>query len=106
MGNAGRIDIHLEFKKLKTMLYSKDEIIAAVRQELADANKQLGIADGFTDEDYKYLGLIAAAWERLPARKLNDGNPIVSGAVADAVGRNCPFCGEPCPECSHKATEG
>lgn len=29
----------------------------------------------------------------------------VSGSVADAVGRNCPFCGEPCPECSHKATD-
>lgn len=29
----------------------------------------------------------------------------VSGSVADAVGRNCPFCGEPCVECSHKATE-
>jgi hypothetical protein len=27
----------------------------------------------------------------------------VSGSVADAVGRNCPFCGEPCVECSHKA---
>jgi len=22
--------------------------------------------------------------------------PLVSGSVADAVGRNCPFCGEPC----------
>jgi len=31
--------------------------------------------------------------------------PPVSGLVADAVGRNCPFCGEPCPECSHKATD-
>lgn len=30
--------------------------------------------------------------------------PPVSGSVADAVGRNCPFCGEPCSECSHKAT--
>ena len=29
----------------------------------------------------------------------------VSGSVADAVGRNCPFCGEPCSECSHKATD-
>lgn len=29
----------------------------------------------------------------------------VSGSVADAVGRNCPFCGEPCFECSHKATD-
>ncbi len=46
------------------MLYSKDEILAAVRQELADANRELGIADGFTDEDYKYLGVIAAALER------------------------------------------
>lgn len=26
-----------------------------------------------------------------------------TGSVADAVGRNCPFCGEPCVECSHKA---
>jgi len=31
--------------------------------------------------------------------------PPVSGSVADAVGRNCPFCGEPCVECSHKATD-
>lgn len=31
--------------------------------------------------------------------------PLVSGSVADAVGRNCPICGEPCPECSHKATD-
>lgn len=30
--------------------------------------------------------------------------PLVSGSVADAVGRACPFCGEPCTECSHKAT--
>lgn len=30
---------------------------------------------------------------------------FVSGSVADAVGRNCPFCGEPCVECSHKATD-
>ncbi len=29
----------------------------------------------------------------------------VSGLVADSVGRNCPFCGEPCVECSHKATD-
>jgi len=29
----------------------------------------------------------------------------VSGSVADAIGRNCPFCGEPCVECSHKATD-
>ena len=29
----------------------------------------------------------------------------VSGSVADAVGRKCPFCGEPCTECSHKATD-
>ena len=27
----------------------------------------------------------------------------VSGSVADTVGRNCPFCGDPCVECSHKA---
>jgi len=33
------------------------------------------------------------------------GLAAVSGSVADAVGRNCPFCGEPCPECSHKATD-
>ena len=31
--------------------------------------------------------------------------PPVSGSVADVVGRNCLFCGEPCPECSHKATD-
>lgn len=31
--------------------------------------------------------------------------PLVSGSVADAVGRNCQFCGEPCVECSHKATD-
>ena len=30
---------------------------------------------------------------------------FVSGSVADYVGRNCPFCGEPCVECSHKATD-
>jgi hypothetical protein len=29
----------------------------------------------------------------------------VSGSVADAIGRKCPFCGEPCVECSHKATD-
>jgi hypothetical protein len=29
----------------------------------------------------------------------------VNGSVADSVGRNCPFCGEPCVECSHKATD-
>jgi len=29
----------------------------------------------------------------------------VSGSFADAIGRNCPFCGEPCVECSHNATE-
>lgn len=29
----------------------------------------------------------------------------VSGSVADTVGRNCPFCGEHCVECSHKATD-
>lgn len=28
--------------------------------------------------------------------------PDVSGSVADAIGRKCPFCGEPCVECSHK----
>jgi hypothetical protein len=31
--------------------------------------------------------------------------PPVSGSVADAVGRNCPYCGEPCVECSRKATD-
>lgn len=31
--------------------------------------------------------------------------PFVSGSVADAVGRNCPFCGETCVECSHKAID-
>ena len=31
--------------------------------------------------------------------------PFFSGSLADAVGRNCPFCGEPCVECSHKATD-
>ena len=29
----------------------------------------------------------------------------VSGSVAYTVGGNCPFCGEPCVECSHKATD-
>ena len=29
---------------------------------------------------------------------------LVKTSLADAVGRNCPFCGEPCVECSHKAT--
>jgi hypothetical protein len=29
----------------------------------------------------------------------------VSGSVADTIGRSCPFCGEPCPECSHKAID-
>lgn len=50
------------------MLYSINEIMSAVRQELAEANKELGIAEGFTDDDYKYLGVIAAAAKRLPKR--------------------------------------
>jgi hypothetical protein len=29
----------------------------------------------------------------------------VSGSFADAVGRNCPHCGEPCVECGHKETD-
>lgn len=33
------------------------------------------------------------------------GKTGVSGSVANAVGRNCPFFGEPCTECSHKATD-
>lgn len=24
-------------------------------------------------------------------------------SLADSVGRHCPFCGEPCIECSHKS---
>lgn len=50
------------------MLYTINEIMSAVRQELAEANKELGIAEGFTDDDYKYLGVIAAAAKRLPER--------------------------------------
>ncbi len=46
--------------------YTVNEIMDAVRQELAEANKTLKIADGFTDDDYKYLGVIAAAEKRLP----------------------------------------
>ena len=63
------------------MLYSKDDILTAVREELAEANKALSIADGFTDNDYHYLGVIAAAWERLLIRLPNGSKPHVSGAL-------------------------
>ncbi len=63
------------------MLYSKDDVLAAVRDELAEANRNLGIADGFTGDDYEYLGVIAAAWERLLARQPNGSKPHVSGSL-------------------------
>jgi hypothetical protein len=42
-----------------------DEIIIAVRQELTETNKALGISNGLTDDDYSYLGVVAAALKRL-----------------------------------------
>lgn len=47
------------------MIYSKETIINAVRQELVETNKALGITDRLTDSDYKYLGVIISAIERL-----------------------------------------
>lgn len=49
-------------------------------------------------EAQKYIDYLEAELKKLP---IHD----VMRSVADAVGRNCPFCGEPCAECSHKATE-
>lgn len=66
---------------------------AFIRKWLANPQKQYN--EQCRDEMRDDLDLVIEAALR---------QPPVSGSVADAVGRNCPFCGEPCPECSHKAT--
>lgn len=47
------------------MKYSLDEILRAVREQLIWTNKQLGIGLSLSDDDYKYLGVVAAAFARL-----------------------------------------
>jgi len=47
----------------------KLQLMAAIREELSETNRALGIADGFTDDDYKYLGVISAAFDRLSPKQ-------------------------------------
>jgi len=47
----------------------KLQLMAAIREELSETNRALGIADGFTDDDYKYLGVVSAAFDRLPPKQ-------------------------------------
>lgn len=47
------------------MKYHADEFLRAIREQLIWTNRQLGISLSLTDEDYKYLGVAAAAIERL-----------------------------------------
>lgn len=54
---------------------------------------------------YNSVGEIVGTISQLMEEYAALRQPPVSGSVADQVGRNCPFCGEPCPECSHKATD-
>lgn len=45
---------------------------------------------------------IAADFAEWYAEQKALSRPPVIDSIANAIGRNCPFCGEPCPECSHK----
>jgi hypothetical protein len=45
--------------------YWEGMVMDAIRTELSEANQALGIANGFTDDDYKYIGVVAAAFKRL-----------------------------------------
>lgn len=54
---------------------------------------------------YAEIEVIVFAEEWHKSELNNLLKPDVMRSVADAVGRNCPFCGEPCAECSHKANE-
>ena len=46
--------------------YWKEKLMEAIRAELTEANKMLGIGDKFTEDDYHYVGVVEAAFERLP----------------------------------------
>jgi hypothetical protein len=69
----------LEFKKLKFMKYSIDEIIAAAEQEL-EAWKCEGEKKR-TDFDYEKLGFVRAVAKRLSDSSQNSGKPLVSGSL-------------------------
>jgi hypothetical protein len=56
---------------------------------------------GYDNENLaKELAKIA---EKHHNKKSLNIKPNVS--VEDNIGRNCPFCGKPCVECSHKETK-
>lgn len=44
----------------------KELVTDAVRTELIEANKRIGLGDGLLESDYKYLGVVGAALDRLP----------------------------------------
>ncbi len=71
------------------MLYTKDEILAAVREELVDVNRKLGIANGFRNEDYEYFGVISESLKRLDKRSQNSGKATVDSSLLliEALGK-------------------
>ena len=48
--------------------YTKEEILQSVREELIEANKDLGISNGLTDKDYTFIGVVEASIERLETK--------------------------------------
>lgn len=52
--------------------YTQEEVNMAIREELTYVNKALKIGKGITDEDYKYLGVLACAWKRLDKKGKQD----------------------------------
>lgn len=51
--------------------YSFSEVSSAIREELSEMNKALKITPLFSDEDFKYLGVLSAAYKRLDNKSKN-----------------------------------
>lgn len=78
-----------------------------ITAEMRDLEKQVNLAEISYGRMIEILcekaDEYAEEYHQSELLKLNKSD--ISGSVADYVGRNCPFCGEPCVECSHKATD-
>lgn len=49
--------------------YTKEELLEAVREELTEANQAFNISEKLTDDDYEFLGVVAAACERIDFKR-------------------------------------